>query len=104
MPVSFTSWLLNQPYGSPPTSASYGPEPFFRDALDARRSGYNQTPEAQWPDGYLGTITDRREDKLLQNVQQRQNARSYVRGVHKGEKIDPRDYYWLPEFNPQTGI
>jgi hypothetical protein len=26
-----------------------GMGPFFRDALDARRSMYNQTPEAQWP-------------------------------------------------------
>jgi hypothetical protein len=45
-------------------------------------------------DGYLGTIVDRRQDRLLQAVQERLTERSYQRGVHKGEKIARTDYLW----------
>ena len=77
----------------------------FRDPLDARRAMTgNRVPSAEYPDGYLGTINSRREDKLLKNLQSRLTQRSYQRGVHKGERIDPQDYYWPEEFNPQTGI
>lgn len=78
--------------------------PFFRDALDARRSAYNQTPEAMYPDGYLGTINTRRQDRLLDSLKTRANQRSYVRGVHKGERIDPSDYYWPGPLQPTEGI
>lgn len=77
----------------------------FRDALDARRSMMGQrVPSADWPDGYLGTITDRREDKLLQGLKNRLTQRSYQRGVHKGERIDVRDYFWTDEVNPNIGL
>lgn len=73
----------------------------FRSILDARISmAKGQTPEAQYPDGYLGSVIDRREDKLLQTV--RNNARSYTRGVHKGSKIPNVDYFWPSDFNPMT--
>jgi hypothetical protein len=64
----------------------------------------DQVPSAQYPDGYLGTITNRREDRLLDKMQSRANQRSYQRGVHKGERIDPGDYFWPPEFQPDVGL
>lgn len=76
----------------------------YRDLLDARRSGAAQLPQAAYPDGYLGTIVDRRQDRLLSAVQNKLTNRSYQRGVHKGERVDPRDYYWTAEVNPQLGI
>lgn len=74
----------------------------FRDILDAKRAMVGRTPNAEYPDGYLGNIVDRREDKLLQHV--RENARSYTRGVHKGSRIEPQDYFWPEDFNPYTGL
>lgn len=74
----------------------------FRSILDAKRAMVGRTPGAEYPDGYLGSITDRREDKLLQHV--RNNARSYTRGVHKGSRIEPQDYFWPADFNPMTGL
>lgn len=73
----------------------------FRSILDARLAmGTAKTPEAQYPDGYLGSVIDRRQDKLLQTV--KNNARSYTRGVHKGSKIASTDYFWPDDFNPYT--
>lgn len=75
----------------------------FRSILDARLSGINaKTPEAQYPDGYLGSVIDRRQDKLLQTV--RNNARSYTRGVHKGSKISNTDYFWPNDFHPYITV
>jgi hypothetical protein len=77
----------------------------FRDDLDATRSGMaNFIPSAQYPDGYLGTIQSRRGDRLLDNLKTQLNQRSYQRGVHKGEKVDPRDYFWPPELQPNSGL
>lgn len=82
-----------------------GPTPVFRDAKDQRLVAFGATPDAQYPDGYLGTMgsTTRRQDKLLDGVH-RQNHRSYSRGVHKGERINQGDYLWPDEFNLMTGI
>src|SRR6185437_2273469 len=77
---------------------------FFRDTLDARRSMIGRTPEAQYPDGYLSTITNRQQDKLLGKVQERLNDRSYQRGVHLGSKIGRDQYFWTNQFNPECGI
>lgn len=75
----------------------------FRSILDARlAAATGKTPEAQYPDGYLGSVIDRREDKLLQTV--RNNARSYTRGVHKGSKISNLDYFWPDDFTPYSTI
>jgi hypothetical protein len=94
---AFTSWLYQQPYGqdnpSTPT-VHYGPEPFARDPLDAKRMGLAQTPESMYPDGYLGTIRSRRDDRLLDALKDRQGKRPYQRGVHKGERVNPSDYFW----------
>jgi hypothetical protein len=106
----FTPWSFLPPFnfGAPGTANTQGGGggmgPYFRDALDARRSMYNQDPQAQYPDGYLGTINTRRGDRLLDNLKQRQNQRAYQRGVHKGERIDPSDYFWSSRFNPQTSL
>lgn len=98
-----TQWLDVNAFQAP-LADSYGPQPFFRDELDSFRSMWRRTPEAQYPDGYLGTITARRDDRLLQSLRSRENQRSYQRGVHKGERIDPGDYVWPDQFNLTTGI
>jgi hypothetical protein len=65
---------------------------------------YRRTPEASYPDGYLGTIHSRRNDRLLDALKNRVNERNYQRGVHKGERIDPTDYIWPREFRPDNGL
>lgn len=76
-----------------------------RDLLDARRMmDTGRVPSAEYPDGYLGTISSRREDRLMTRINSRQTQRSYQRGVHKGERIDPADYFWPDDFNPSTGL
>lgn len=77
----------------------------MRGALDAARTMLgDRVPSAQFPDGYLGTIQSRREDRLLDTMKNRMNQRSYQRGVHKGERIDPADYFWPEEFGPMKGL
>lgn len=78
-----------------------------RDILDARRlMETGHVPTSQYPDGYLGTIGagTRRQDKLLNNIGNRATQKSYQRGVHKGERIDPADYYWTNDVNPTVGL
>jgi hypothetical protein len=104
---AFSPWQVNQyPGGDAPfnTSNMGGPPPFYRDQLDYLRSGQARTPESMYPDGYLGTINTRRSDRLLDGLKQRQAAGPKVRGIHKGEQMDARDYYWQPEFNPDSGL
>jgi hypothetical protein len=81
-----------------------GPNPFFHDQLDQLRSQWRSTPEATYPDGYLGTINTRRQDRLLNGLKQRSGAKPYTRGIHKGERRDPSDYMWPEEFNLFTGL
>lgn len=78
----------------------------YRSIQDARRAAAipGRTPQAEWPDGYLGNVNDRQQDKLLGHIQSRLTQRSYQRGVHKGERVDPQDYYWNDQVNPQAGI
>jgi hypothetical protein len=97
MAVNFTTWRYDAPYGAA-VPGMFGPEPLFRDALDARRSAYRRVPEAEYPDGYLGTITSRHEDKLLRALKANETGRPTQRGVHKGETIDPGDYFWPKQF------
>ncbi len=105
------NWTYNAP-GQPGSTTSIGAGggmngsqtnlAGFRNILDAKRAMVGRTPGAEYPDGYLGSITDRREDKMLQHV--RNNARSYTRGVHKGSRIEAQDYFWPADFNPMTGL
>lgn len=78
----------------------------FHSLLDMRRSaaGGGRVPYADYPDGYLGNVKSRREDRLLGHIQNRLTQRSYQRGVHKGERIDPQDYYWNDVVDPEAGI
>lgn len=77
----------------------------YRDLLDARRSATAPfTPNAEYPDGYLGQVNSRREDRLLEAVSSRLTARNYQRGVHKGEKLSTQDYFWPPEFGPDSAL
>ena len=78
--------------------------PVARGDLDAIRIGTGRVPSAEYPDGYLGTIRSRRDDRLLDSIKNRIGQKSYQRGVHKGERIEPSAYYWSPEFNPEMGI
>ena len=76
----------------------------YRSPLDAARAAKDKIPGAEYPDGYLGTITNRREDRLLDKVQEKLTERSYQRGVHKGSKIDNRDYFWPDGNDPMRRI
>lgn len=78
--------------------------PSARSELDAQRLGIGRTPAAEYPDGYLGTMRTRRDDRLLDATKSRVNQRSYQRGVHKGERIDQSDYYYARELDPQRGL
>jgi hypothetical protein len=75
-----------------------------RDPLDAARMANGFAPGASYPDGYLGTITDRRQDKLFGALQTRLTDRSYQRGVHLGDKIGRDHYFWTADCNPDAGI
>jgi hypothetical protein len=101
-------WVDSQPGPSSPGGATVGGGGYgaavvqYRDQLDARRSMAGQ--ESQYPDGYLGTIIDRHQDKVLAEVQTRLTDRSYQRGVHLGSKIGQRQYQWDAAVNPLAGL
>lgn len=104
---SFTQWQFNPPLGVGQPGAVVGsqpPTPWARSVLDQERMMLRATPEAMYPDGYLGTIVSRQGDRLLNSLKARQGQRSYQRGVHKGERVDPGDYYWPPELSFMRGI
>jgi len=91
--------------GSVNHAAGGGQAMAFRDDLDARRSGMaGFVPSAQYPDGYLGTIQSRREDRLLDSLKGKVNERSYTRGVHKGEQIEASEYFWPAGLQPDRGL
>ena len=100
---TFNQWS-NNPEGVGGTAVTYGPAPVFRNAKDQMLTGYRNSPDAQYPDGYLGTMSsNRRQDKVLGTLS-RMNARQYSRGVHKGERINAGDYIWPDEFNLYTAL
>jgi len=84
-----------------------------RSDLDFLRLGVGREPSAEYPDGYLGTIRTRRDDRgrpnsvseqVLDGLKVRQTQRGYQRGVHRGERIDPSDYYLPQGFSADRGI
>lgn len=90
-----------------------GGVPVARDHLDQMRLGTGQVPHANYPDGYLGTIKSRRDDRgrptseadtLLDSIKSRVTQKSYQRGVHRGERIEPSDYYWPKGLEPDRGL
>ena len=78
--------------------------PVARDTMDSLRIGVGRVPSAEYPDGYLGTIRSRRDDRLLDSIKNRVNQKAYQRGVHKGERIEPSMYYWPEQVHPMMGI
>jgi hypothetical protein len=104
--VGFSQILYNPPMAVTPGSiqGSMPPQPWVRSVLDGRRMMYNRTPQSEFPAGYLGTITDRRSDRVLDSLKARVNQRSYQRGVHLGERIDPGDYLWPDQQQPLRGV
>lgn len=102
---AFNNWAGGTYPQAGDTQPLMGPAPVFRDNKDRQLAAFGASPDTAYPDGYLGTqpATSRRSDKLL-NAVYRSNMRSYTRGVHKGERINPGDYLWPAEFNPMTGL
>lgn len=78
--------------------------PVARGELDAIRIGTGRVPSAEYPDGYLGTIRSRRDDRLLDSIKNRVGQKAYQRGVHKGERIEGSAYFWTPAFSAQSGL
>lgn len=111
MPGDYNSFAPNQNWQSLGGGGFYGYNnqggqgtPVARGELDAIRIGTGRVPSAEYPDGYLGTIRSRRDDRLLDSIKNRVNQKSYQRGVHKGERIEPNSYYWSPDFGAQSGL
>lgn len=107
MAQSFNNWQTRDyPGGSAPfrVAETFGPAPHGHDYLDNLRMFWRRTPEATFPDGYLGTINTRRGDRLMNNLKARQQNRPNTRGIHKGERIDTKDYAWPAEFNEWSGL
>lgn len=75
-----------------------------RDPLDAKRMAAGFAPGASYPDGYLGNITDPREDRMLGSLQGKLTSRSYQRGVHKGDVVGAQAYLWDQDMDPMMGI
>jgi len=75
-----------------------------RSSMDFLRLGVGRTPSAEYPDGYLGTIRSRRDDRLLDSIKNRVNQKAYQRGVHKGERIEPSMYFWPEGLSDMSGI
>lgn len=75
----------------------------YRNPLDARRSTVER--DGAYADGYLGYQSgDRRQDKLLEALGNQLNKRPYQRGVHRGSKIAPQDYFWPTDFQPDKRL
>ena len=86
------------------TNTTYGGGgvPVARSELDTSRMGVGRQPSAEYPDGYLGTIRSRCDDRgrssptsdtVLDSMKNRVGQRSYQRGVHRGERVlgEPAD-------------
>ena len=95
------------------TNYGGGGTPVARSELDFLRLGVGRAPQAEYPDGYLGTIRSRRDDRgrssstsdnVLNALKVRVGQRSYQRGVHRGERIDVQDYYYPEGLDNMRGI
>lgn len=95
------------------TNYGGGGVPVARSELDFLRLGVGRAPQAEYPDGYLGTIRTRRDDRgrpnstsetVLNSLKVRVGQRSYERGVHKGERIDQSEYYYPAGLDNMRGI
>lgn len=98
------SFPASVPGGTTVGGGGYGADMLTaRTPLDAARMAAGFAPGASYPDGYLGSITDRQSDKLAL-MQTRLTGKSYQRGVHKGERADPQSYFWNEDMSPDMGL
>lgn len=98
-------WSYLPPVNQPGAPAVGAGGDGYRDVMDRKRAGlYPDTPTSAYPDGYLGTINSRRGDRLFDAVRRIGADKSYARGVHKGERMDPESYFWPKDFHPQIGL
>lgn len=102
-------WIANFPGGvGQPAAPAYGSAGAdmltARDPLDAKRMAAGFAPGASYPDGYLGTLTNRRADMVPAALQSRLTSTSYQRGVHAGEKQPKGAYYWSEDMDPGMGL
>jgi hypothetical protein len=116
MPQSHQNWQYlgsNGYVGAYTTTGGGGTPVIPRSDMDYLRLGIGKTPEAEYPDGYLGTIRSRRDDRgrasstsdtVLDSLKARQNQRGYQRGVHKGERIESNQYFWPQDFLPSSRL
>ena len=95
------------------TNYGAGGTPVARSDLDFLRLGVGRQPSAEYPDGYLGTIRSRRDDrgrpasmsdKVMDSLKSRVGQRGYQRGVHRGERIDAADYYYPEGLEADRGV
>ena len=116
MPSSHQNWqyLGASGYIGAYTTTGGGGTPVVpRSPMDFMRLGVGRAPQAEYPDGYLGSIRTRRDDKgkpyavsdvVLDSLKNRQNQRAYQRGVHRGERIDPAQYMWPENLEPDRRL
>lgn len=116
MPQSHQNWQYlgaNGYVGAYTTTGGGGTPVVPRSDMDYLRLGVGRMPEAEYPDGYLGTIRSRRDDKgkpysvsdtVLDSLKNRQNQRAYQRGVHKGERIGMSEYMWPNGLKPDRRL
>lgn len=105
--LSYTPPYLQAQPGSEVRAGGGGtPVVGARNALDMRRMMQSgRVPDAQYPDGYLGAVSGRHQDKLLQSYgASTRYDRPYDRGVHKGERLDSSDYSWPSWLDLTAGI
>ena len=63
---TFTDWGGGYDPYTPESQPLLGPTPTFRSSKDAQLSAWCGSPDTQYPDGYLGTMSsNRRQDKIL---------------------------------------
>lgn len=116
MPQSHQNWQYlgaNGYIGAYATTGGGGTPVVPRSDLDYERMGIGRVPSAEYPDGYLGTIRTRRDDRgransvsdaVLDSLKSRQTQRGYQRGVHKGERIDASQYMWPSDLRPDRRL
>jgi hypothetical protein len=109
-PGSNSNWLVNsQPWsGSGGNVVGGGGDPVApagaASRLDRLRMGDGQLPDAQYPDGYLGSVNGRQQGKQDDQLRTRLGDRAYQRGVHKDTKMSPDQYQWPVDFSPMSGL
>lgn len=101
-------WIANFPGGvGQPSAPAYGGGGTdmlsARNPLDAKRQAAGFAPGASYPDGYLGNVGGRQNDKMAV-LQNRLTPTSYQRGVHVGEKQAQSAYFWNDDMNPMMGL